>query len=181
MDPRSLIGPTLLVFMLLAATVCALFLLEPVEHDELSPEDYYSMSGSELRAEITKRVTQQMNRQLMYYAVIAVLICVVPIGNTNRITRGLILVGVGFVGNVVTGDQAASVSGLVKLCVLGGILTAVLFVTKLYTRAIDNGKRPASERWAPRRMNPALIDDPDSLAKLDRLRVIASGPPPAAS
>ncbi|MDA1162256.1 MAG: hypothetical protein O3B13_04055 [Planctomycetota bacterium] len=181
MDPRSLIGPTLLVFMLLAATVCSLFLLDPVEYEELSPEDYYSMSGAELKAEITRRVTQQMNRQLMYYAVIAVLICVVPIGNTNRITRGVILVGIGFVGKVATGDQAASASGLAKLCVLGGILIAVLFIIKLYTKAVDNGNRPASERWAPRRMNPALIDDPDSLAKLDRLRVIASGPPPAAS
>lgn len=181
MDPRALIGPTFLVFMLIVATVGSLFLLEPVEHEELPPEAYYTMSASELKAELSERMGARMNRQLIYYAIIALLICIVPMGNTNRLTRGAILVGIGFIGRFVTGDQAGSVSSLIKLCVFGVMLLVVLFVTKLYNKTVNSDKRPATERWAPRNRNPGLPDDPETLAKLDRLRVTASEPPPVLS
>jgi len=181
MDPRALIGPTFLVFMLIVATVGSLFLLEPVELEELQPEDYYSMSATELKAKLSEQMSSRMNRQLIYYAIIALLICIVPMGNTTRLTRGAILVGIGFIGKFVSGDQAGSVSSLTKLCVLGGMLLVVLFVTRVYGKAVNNGKRPATERWAPRSRNPRVPDDPETLAKLDRLRVTASEPPPMLS
>lgn len=181
MDPRSLIGPTLLVLMLLVATLAALFLLEPVEQEELQPEDYYSMSASEFKQALSDRMGAQMNRQLLYYGIIAVLICIVPMGRTTWLTRGVILAAIGLVGRFVTGDQAGSLSSLTKMCVLGGVMITVLIITKLYSKAIDSGKRPAIERWAPRRSDPACPDDPETLAKLDRLRVVATLPPPPSS
>ena len=182
MDPRSLIGPTFLVLMLIASTVGALFLLEPEVPDQLTAEDFYTMSAAELKAEISDRMSRKMNRQLIYYAIVAVLICVVPIGNTNRITRGLIIAGIGLVGRFVTGDQAGSVSSLTKMCFLGGALFVVLIIAKLYSKTVDNNwKRPAMERWAPRRGVPLRADDPETLAKLDRLRDVATLPPPRLS
>ncbi len=181
MDPRSLIGPTLLVLMLIVSTLGALYLLEPEGEEQLTAEDYYSMNATELKAALSDRMGRQMNRQLLYYAIIAVLICVVPMGKTNRLTRGLILVAIGLVGRFVTGDQAGSISSLTKMCILGATLFAVLIITRLYSKAVDNGKRPAMERWAPRRTNPCLQDDPETLAKLDRLRDVALLPPPSAS
>ena len=178
MDPRSLIGPTFLVLMLIVSTLGALFLLEPEEPERLTSEDFYTMSATELKAAISDRMARQMNRQLIYYAIIAVLICVVPMGNTNRLTRGLIIVAIGLVGRFVTGDQAGSMSSLTKMCFLGGTLFVVLIITKLYGKAVDNGKRPAMERWAPRRGAPLRADDPETLAKLDRLRDVATLPPP---
>jgi hypothetical protein len=180
MDPRSLIGPTLLVFLLIVATLSTLFLLEP-ELEELKPEDYYSMSGSELKAALSDQMGVHMNRQLLYYGVIAVLICVVPMGRTNRLTRGLILVAIGLVGRFVTGDQAGSLNSLTKMCILGVMLLVVLIIAKLYSKAVDNGKRPAIERWAPRKCDLASPDDPEALARLDRLRVVATLPPPRAT
>lgn len=182
MDPRALIGPTFLVFMLIVATFGTLFLLEPVEQEPLDPEAYYTMTATELKAELAKRMSAQMNRKIIFSVVIAVLICVVPMGRTNRLTRGLILAGIGLIGRFVTGDHAGSMSSLTKMCILGGMMIAALIVVKLYNKAVDNGKRPASERWAPRRTEPALRDDPETLAKLDRLRVVATaGPPPTMS
>lgn len=181
MDPRALIGPTFLVFMLIVATVGSLFLLEPVELEELQPEDYYSLSASELKAELSKQMSARMTRQLIYYSIIALLICIVPIGNTNRLTRGAVLVGIGFIGRFVSGDQTGSVSSLTKLCVLGGMLLVVLFAAKVFGEAANSDKRPATERWAPRSRNPRIPDDPETLAKLDRLRATASEPPPMLS
>jgi len=181
MDPRSLIGPTFLVLMLIVATLATLFLFEPEEQEVLTPEDLYTMSAAEFKEALSDRMGRQMNRQLIYYAVIAVLICVVPMGNTNRLTRFVILAGIGLVGRFVTGDQAGSMSSLTKMCILGGMLFVVLIISKLYNRAVDNGKRPAMERWARRRADPRLKDDPETLAKLDRLRDVALLPPPSAS
>ncbi|MGZ0162954.1 MAG: hypothetical protein ACKVII_03490 [Planctomycetales bacterium] len=181
MDPRSLIGPTLLVLLLIVATLATLFLFEPEEQEALTPEDVYKMSASEFKAALSDRMGRQMNRQLIYYAVIAVLICVAPMGNTNRITRGIILAAIGLVGRFVTGDQAGSMSSLTKMCILGGMLFVVLIISMLYNKAVDNGKRPAMERWAPRNRNPSRPDDPETLAKLDRLRDVALLPPPSAS
>jgi hypothetical protein len=181
MDPRSLIGPTFLVLMLIVATLGSLFLLEPEDSEQLTAEDYYSMNATELKAALSDRVGRQMNRQLLCYAIIAVLICVVPMGRTNRLTRGLILAAIGLVGRFVTGDQAGSMSSLTKLCILGGTLFVVLIITKLYNKTVDNGKRPAMERWAPRNRKPTRAEDPETLAKLDRLRVVATLPPPRVS
>jgi hypothetical protein len=181
MDPRSLIGPTLLVLMLIIATLGALFLLEPEDAEQLTAEDYYSMNAAELKAALSVQMGRQMNRQLLYYAIIAVLICVVPMGRTNWLTRGIILAAIGLVGRFVTGDQAGSMSSLTKLCILGGTLFVVLVITKLYRKTFDYGKRPAMERWAPRRTAPGLRDDPETMAKLDRLRDVALLPPPNAS
>ncbi|MGZ0169819.1 MAG: hypothetical protein ACKVHE_09695 [Planctomycetales bacterium] len=181
MDPRSLIGPTLLVLILIISTLGALFLLESEDAEQLTAEDYYSMNATELKAALGDRMDRQMNRQFLYYAIIAVLIWVVSMGRTNRLTRGFILAAVGLVGKVVTGDQAGSMSSLTKLCILGGTLFVALIVSKLYSKAVDNGKRPAMERWAPRRTAPGLQDDPETLAKLDRLRDVALLPPPSAS
>jgi hypothetical protein len=139
------------------------------------------MSAAEFKAELSFRMGRQMNRQLLYYAIIAVLICIVPMGRINRLTRGMILVAIGLVGRFVTGDDAGSMSSLVKLCILCGTLFVVLIITKLYSKSVDNGKRPAMERWAPRRQDPSRIDDPETLAKLDRLRVVATLPPPRVS
>lgn len=181
MDPRSLVGPTLLVFMLLVATVGTLFLLDPVEHKELTPDDYYAMDGQELKKELSKRMGATMYRKLAFYGVIAVLLCVVPMGRTNRITRGLIIAGIGLVGRFVTGDQAGSMSSLMKMSILGVVLIVGLFIINLYGKAVDNGKRPARERWAPPKRDPVLPDDPASLEQLERLRTIAGGPPPTPS
>lgn len=181
MDPRSLVGPTLLVFMLIVATLAGLFLFEPVEEQQLSQEDLYSMNREEFKAALAEQMDRQMSRKLIYYAIIAVLICIVPMGRTNRVTRGLILAAIGLVGRYVVGDQAGTFSSLTKLCFLGGFLLVVLLITKLYSHAVDNGKRPATERWAPPRRDPLQPDDPETLAKLDRLRVVATLPPPKAS
>jgi hypothetical protein len=181
MDPRSLVGPTFLVMMLIVATLATLFLLEPEGPEQFNPEDIYSMSADEFKAELSNRMGRQMNRQLIYYGVIAVLICIVPMGNTNRITRGIILAGIGLVGKFVTGDQAGSMSSLTKMCILGAVMLVVLIIARIYGKAVDNGKRPAMERWAPRRTDPRLSDDPETLAKLDRLRDVALLPPPVAS
>jgi hypothetical protein len=167
--------------MLIISTLGALFLLEPEDTKKLTAEDYYSMNATELKAAISDRMGRQMNRQLLYYGIIAVLICVVPMGRTNRLTRGVILAAIGLVGKFVTGDQAGSMSSLTKLCILGGTLFVVLIFTRLYGKAVDNGKRPAMERWAPRRTGPGLKDDPETLAKLDRLRDVALLPPPSVS
>ena len=167
--------------MLIVATIGALFLLEPVEPDTLTAEELYSMSAAELKEELAERMRRQMNRQLIYYAVIAVLICVVPMGNTNRLTRGAILAAIGLVGRFVAGDQAGSLSSLVMMSVFGGALIAVLCCVKAYNKAMDNGKRPMRERWDPSTRHPAQPDDPESLARLEKLRAIAAGPPPAPS
>lgn len=181
MDPRSLIGPTFLVLMLVVATLGMLFLLEPEGVEPFNPEDVYSMTATEFKAELSSRMQRQMNRQLIYYAVIAVLICIVPMGNTNRVTRGIILAGIGLVGKFVTGEHAGAMDSLTKMCILAAVMFGVLIIAKLYSKTVDNGKRPAIERWAPRRTDPSLKDDPETLAKLDRLRDVALLPPPQAS
>lgn len=181
MDPRSLIGPTLLVLMLIAATLAGLFLIEPAPVEPMTPEDLYTMNREEFKAALAERMDAQMSRQLIYYSIIAVLICIVPMGRTNRLTRGLILAGIGLVGRFLTGDQAGSVSSMTKLCFLGAALLVVLMLTKLYSKTVNSGKRPASERWARPRRDPLQPDDPETLAKLDRLRVVATLPPPKAS
>jgi hypothetical protein len=168
--------------MLIVATFGTLFLLEPVEQEPLDPEAYYTMTATELKAELAKRMGEQRNRKIIFSVVIAVLICVVPMGRTTRLTRWLILVGIGLIGRFVMGDQVGPMSSMTKMCILGGMMIATLIVVKLYNKAVDNGKRPASERWAPRRTKPVMKDDPETLAKLDRLRVVATtGPPPTMS
>ncbi|NQV29217.1 MAG: hypothetical protein HQ518_33095 [Rhodopirellula sp.] len=181
MDPRSLIGPTLLVFMLIVATLGTIFLFDASEHEPMNPEDAYTMTRSEFKAAIAERMDAHMNRQLIYYGAIAVLICVVPMGRINHLTRGVMLVAIGLVGRFLTGDQAGAFSSLTKMCALGGVLLAVLIIIKLYSKTVDNGKRPAVERWAPRRSDPGRPDDPETLARLDRLRVVATLPPPRTS
>lgn len=181
MDPRSLIGPTLLVFMLIVATLAGLFLIEPAPEESMNPEDLYTMNHEEFKAALTERMDAQMSRQLIYYSIIAVLICIVPMRRVNRLTQGFILAGIGLVGRFLTGDQAGSVTSMTRLCVLGAVLLVILLIAKLYSRTVDNGKRPASERWTPPRRDPMQPDDPETLAKLDRLRVVATLPPPKAS
>lgn len=181
MDPRSLIGPTFLVMMLIVATLGTLFLLEPDNQEELSPEDVYSMTAEEFKSELASRMGRQMNRRLIYFAVIAVLICIVPMGRTTRITRWFILAAIGMGAKFFTGQQADAITSLTKMCFLGAVIVGGLVVLKFYSKAVDNGKRPAMERWAPRRTQPRLSDDPETLAKLDRLRDVATLPPPRVS
>lgn len=181
MDPRSLIGPTFLVLMLIVATLGTLFLLEPDTQDQLTPEEVYSMSAAEFKAELANRYGRQMNRRLIYFGVIAVLICIVPMGRTSRITRWFILAAIGMGAKFFTGEQAGAMYSLTKMCVLGAVIIVGLLVLKFYSKAVDNGKRPAMERWARRRTTPRLSDDPETLAKLDRLRDVATLPPPRLS
>lgn len=181
MDPRSLIGPTFLVMALIVATLGTLFLLEPDAVDELTPEEVYSMTADEFKAELASRVGRQMNRRLIYFAIIAVLICIVPMGRTTRITRWFILAAIGMGAKFFTGQQAGAMYSLTKMCFLGAVVIVGLIVLKFYSKAVDNGKRPAMERWAPRRTEPRLNADPETLAKLDRLRDVSLLPPPSAS
>lgn len=181
MDPRSLIGPTFLVMALIVATLGTLFLLEPDAVDELTPEEVYSMTADEFKAELASRVGRQMNRRLIYFAIIAVLICIVPMGRTTRITRWFILAAIGMGAKFFTGQQLGAMYSLTKMCFLGAVIIVGLIVLKFYSKAVDNGKRPAMERWAPRRTEPRLNADPETLAKLDRLRDVSLLPPPSAS
>ena len=56
MDPRSLIGPTSVVMALIVATLGTLFLLEPAAADEPTPEEVYSMTADEFKAELASRM-----------------------------------------------------------------------------------------------------------------------------
>lgn len=177
MDPRSLIGPTCVVMALIVATLGTLFLLEPAAADEPTPEEVYSMTADEFKADRDSRVGQQMNRRLVYFAVIAVLICFVSTGRTRWWIIGVI----GMAAICFTGQQAGAMYSVTMICFPGAVIIPVMVFLKLYGKAVDNGKRPAMERWAPRRIDRRFNTDSETLARLDRLRDVALLPPPRAS
>jgi len=181
MDPRSLIGPTVLVLALIVAAPGTLFLLEPAAADEPTPEVMYSMTADEFKAELASRVDRQMNRRLVYFLVIAVLICIVSMGRTTPLIRWSVMGVIGMAANCFTGQQVGAINSLTMMCFPGAVIIAVMVIFKFYSKAVDNGKRPAMERWAPRRTDPRFNADSETLARLDRLRNVSLLPPPRAS
>lgn len=181
MDPRSLIGPTSVVMALIVATLGTLFLLEPAAADESTPEDVYSMTADEFKAELASRMGRQMNRRVFCFAVIAVLICFVSMGRTTRYTRWCIIGVTGMAAILFSGQQAGAMYSPTMLCFPGAVIIPVMVYLKFYGKAVDNGKRPAMERWAPRRIDPGLNPDAETLARLDRLRDVSLLPPPRVS
>jgi len=181
MDPRSLIGPTVVVMTLIVATLGTLFLLEPAAVDESTPEEVYSMTADEFKAELASRMDRQMNRRLLYFVVIAVLICFVSMGRTSRSTRWCIIGVIGMAAICFTGQQGGGMYSLTMMCLTGVVIIPIMVFLEFYRKAVDNGKRPAMERWAPRRIDPRLNADSETLTRLERLRDVALLPPPRAS
>ncbi len=186
MDPRSLLGPTFVVLFLLIGTIGVLGVGIPTEQ-EISVHDVDWDDSEAVRAAFEQEIGHAMYEEFIYKALVGGGFCLImfwPISTEkpNLLVRLILLTFCGYAAAILSGNALAAQGALLRICIIGGLLIAGLWVVKVCNKvAPTNSKEPLCFRWAPRHRVLPEIDDPATLQKLERLRAISAEPPPVAS
>ncbi len=186
MDPRSLLGPTFVVLVLLVGTIGVLGVGIPTD-PELSVHDVNWDDSAAVKAALEQEVSNAMYEEFVYKALVGGGFCLIILWpfsteKPNFLVRVILLAFCGFTAAILTGNALAAQGALLRICILGGLLIAGLWIVKICNKtAPTNSREPQCFRWAPRHRVLPEVDDPATLEKLERLRAISSEPPPVPS
>jgi hypothetical protein len=187
MDPRSLVGPTLIVLAVIIAAVCSLFMVNPAGPDPAEFRGPHSFNNrAEVRSFIESSVTHSIKQYLMYGVLVAIGLCCVPKGDgaapkMSWLVRGLIFSMIVLVAKFFTGDQLGAFAAMARVVILGFIVLLVYWISSLFKKHGPVGKNPAHLAWSSDRRPQAKPDDPAMVDRLEHWRSVASQSPPAHS
>lgn len=183
MDPRTLIAPTVTVFLIIASVAAALYYAgEPKVDPQEELEEVDLHSRSSVKSYLSKKFAEESKKNIIVYGMIAAFIYFCPVnltdGMSNRILKILIGAFLCLINHFVSGRAELNPVIMMRLLVIGGILMGVIMTVRSIKRRRPNDKRPCHMRWSGQRRMMEPDTDPETLAKLDRWRDIAAGVEP---
>lgn len=183
MDPRTLIAPTVTVFLIIASVAAALYYAgEPKTDPQEEIEEVDFRSRSAVKSYLSKKFAEESKRKFIVYGLIAAFIYFCPVtltdGMSNRVLKILIGGFLCLINHFVSGRGELNPEIMLRLLVIGGLLVGVVMIVRSFRRRQPSDKRPSHMRWSGQNRMMAPDTDPETLAKLDRWRDIAAGVEP---
>ncbi len=188
MHPRYLFGPTIVIFGLVVLMALGLWAIGPKAADPdvvaLEELNFLETDRATFEKSFMKAYREDMITQLIGGAVVMCLVFALPIKRGPMfiiIKPALFLLGAG-VTAFVRGAREDSEGALFKLMVVGTVVIAIVSLIAYLRRSFPESKYPAHFRWSnPEGRVPLQPDDAAAIARLERLRSVASQGEPTPS
>lgn len=183
MDPRTLIAPTVTVFLIIVSVSAGLYYAgesKAKAEDEVEEIDLHSRSA--VKSYLSRKFAEESKRSIIVYGMIAAFIYFCPVnltdGMSNRMLKILIGLFLAVINHFVTGRAEVNPEIMMRLAVIGGLLVGVIVLVRTVRKRQPHDKRPCHMRWSGQGRMLEPDTDPETLAKLDRWRDIAAGVEP---
>jgi hypothetical protein len=185
MDPRTLIAPTVTVFLIIVFVCAGLYYAgDTGPADEQEGEEVNLHSRSEVKSFLAAKFAAESKKTLIVYGMIAALIYFCPVNLTDGMSNRILKLMIGgftiLVSNLMSGRLEVNGEIVMRVSMLGGLLLGIVLIVRTIKRMQPQDKRPCHMRWSSRNQLMETDTDAETLAKLDRWRDIASGTVPAA-
>lgn len=185
MDPRTLIAPTVTVFLIIASVCAALYYAGDTNAGaEQDTEEVVLHSRSAVKSYLADKLAAETKKNIIVYGLIVALIYFCPVnltdGMSNRVVKLLIGGFLILINNFMSGRIQLNSETMIRIMMLGGLLLGIVFIIRTIQKMQPQDKRPCHMRWSAHDRLMEVETDAETLAKLDRWRDIASGTSPAA-
>ncbi len=183
MQSKFLLGPSLVIFGMIAAMTLGLLLMRPAQLDPSESKFEAAMRAGEVPDVDTAEefASQQLKKWFLKTAFkgifICVIVCMIPVKRGTAMILRPALFGLGaFIVHTIENAQGDPMGTMIKLGMIGGIAAAIVGVMRFFQSAFPDNNVPAHYRWSQALKDGAPTDDPASLERLDALRAAAAAP-----
>ena len=184
MQPKFLVGPSMVIFGMIAALTIGLLLMRPAQPDPNESKFEAAIRAREMpdADTVEQLASQQLKNWFMKTAFkgifICVIVCLIPIKRGMAMIIRPALFGLGsFVAYTLETAQSDPLGTMIKLGVIGGIAAVIVAVMRSFQTAFPDSNTPAHYRWSRAlKENTIPEDDPASLERLENLRAAAAAP-----
>lgn len=181
MHPRFLFGPTLMMVGLVVLLAFGLWALGPHAADPnavaLENIDVFETDRATFEKSLMKAYHEDFIAQLIGGGVVMCAVFILPLkrGPMFIIAKPALFILGAVVTSFIRGAKADSEDALFKLLIVGTIAISIVSVITYFRRAFPETKYPAHFRWSnPEGRVPLQADDAEAIARLERLRSVAS-------
>lgn len=183
MDPRTLVAPTVTVFLIIVSVCAALYYAGDTKAGtESDTEEVDLHSRTAVKSYLAGKFAAESKRNLLFYGMIVALIYFCPVnltdGMSNRVVKLLIGAFLILINNFMSARSDMNGEVLMRIMMLGGLLLGIVVIVRTIQKMQPKDKRPCHMRWSAQNRPMETETDAETLAKLDRWRDIASGTTP---
>ena len=184
MQPKFLLGPSLVIFGLIATLTIGLLFMRPERPNANETKFEAQLRAGEIPDIASREEFASRHLQKWFYGtalkgiIICVIVCAIPIKRGTAIIMRPALFAFGsFVDHTIQNAQNDPLGTMIKFGVMGAIVAVFVGVMRRYQSAFPDRNTPAHYRWSKAlRESQVIEDDPDSLERLENLRAAAAAP-----